>query len=420
MSFYCDHCGFQDNEVQPATEIQEQGAKHVLRLTHDSDLQRQIVKSDSAILRIEEHDIEIPAGRGRLTNVEGVITDVITGLESGQKQRKKNEPEAFQKIDSLVQNLIKMTYGAKFPFTISIDDPAGNSSIEPLPNDAETNDKLIHKRYPRTPLQNAALGFGGGEEPGREVKEIVPQVGEDGGDGMEDVDILEGQTYDLPVECPGCTRPAHMLLQMVNIPHFKQVVLSTTQCESCNYRTADVKTGGEVPEKGKRIYLIVKGPDDLSRDILKSETCLFKIPECKLEVEPGSLGGRFTTVEGLITDVRDDLKGSIFGDSDEDSTADSMDAEKKTAWLAFFSQIDKAIAGETEFTVIMEDPLAASYCQELAEPGEDPNVRSEEYERTEEEEEHLGLKDMKTQLGESGEYVRHATMKSVAAEENVI
>ena len=41
----------------------------------------------------------------------------------------------------------------------------------------------------------------------------------------------------------------------------------------------------------------------------KSETCGLQIPEIELELTSGTLGGRFTTVEGLLTQVYEELAG---------------------------------------------------------------------------------------------------------------
>ena len=420
MSFYCEHCKFKNNEIQPAGEIQAQGSKYAFKLSRLEDLERQIVKSDTAVLRIEDLEIEVPAGRGRLTNIEGILSEVLKDLESGQKLRKKDDPELFEKIDRVVQPLIKMLICGNFPFTVSLDDPAGNSWIEPSPTDSKTKGRYIRTEYPRTPEQNEALGLGEAsqDENGGSV-EMVPQLQPGDGGGMEDVEILEGQTYKLPVYCPGCTKPAQMLVQMVNIPHFKQVIVSTTVCEMCRYKTTDVKTGGEVPKHGKKIWLHVKDAKDLERDILKSETCLLKIPECRVEVTPGTMGGRFTTVEGLVTQVRDDLKGTIFDLGEDDISTDSMPSATREEWSTFFAQLDKAIKGEIQYTILMEDPLGNSYCQllDLDDSGNDPKVRTQEYERTEEEEEELGLADMKTRLNEKGEYVRETLGKTEAKPE---
>ena len=409
MSFYCEHCQFKNNEIQPAGEMQEQGSKYTFRLNSPEDMERQVVKSDTAVLRIEDLEIEVPAGRGRLTNVEGILSEVLKDLEGDQKLRKKEDPELYEKIDAVVQPLIKMLLGAKFPFTISLDDPAGNSWIEPSPSDSKSKGGYTHSQYPRTPKQNEILGLGeASPEQNSGSAEIVPQLQPEDGGGMEDVEILEGQTYNLPVYCPGCTKSAQMLIQMVNIPHFKQVIVSTTLCDVCGYKANDVKTGGEVPKCGKRIWLKVKDAKDLGRDILKSETCMLKIPECRVEVTPGTMGGKFTTVEGLLTQIRDDLRRSIFDVGEDDVSTDSMPSDTKQEWGTFFTQLGKAVRGEIQYTIMMEDPLGNSYCQllDLDESGNDPKVKTQEYERTEEEENELGLADMKTMLNEKGEYVK--------------
>lgn len=155
-----------------------------------------------------------------------------------------------------------------------------------------------------------------------------------------------------------------------------------------------MKTGGEVPELGRRITLSVNTKEDLSRDILKAESCAMACPELNLSVEPGTLGGRFTTIEGILTQVRDDLRSSIFDTGDG---GDSMDPSAKGKWDEFFSKLTAAINGEVKFTLTLEDPLASSYVQSFTAPDPDPQMKVEEYKRTAEEEEHLGLTDMKTE-----------------------
>ena len=428
MSFYCDHCHWKNTEIQSAGEIQEHGTKYIFKMDNLDDMERQVVKSDTAIFRVEDLDIEIPAGHGKLTNVEGILQIVLTDLESGQKQRKKNDPELYEKIDGIVQPLIKMMLGGRCPFSISLDDPAGNSWIEPSPEDSAT--KYTRKEYPRTPEQNEALGLGGEEQNNHGetrddslVPVAVPQIqtNDDEAGGMEDVDILEGKMYTLPCECPGCGKAAYMNLQMVHIPYFKEVVVSAVACPVCGYKTNDVKTGGEIPEQGKRIWLDVKNPVDLKRDILKSETCELKIPECKIEVVPGTMGGRFTTVEGLLTHIRDDLHSSIFDIGDEEGVGgDSMPNEKKQGWNTFFTQLDKAISVEIPYTIVMEDPLANSYVQSFTAPDPDPQIRTEEYERTAEQEEELGLTDMRTEMLSNGEYGKEITAKGTGDEDDEI
>jgi zinc finger protein len=152
----------------------------------------------------------------------------------------------------------------------------------------------------------------------------------------------------------------------------------------------------------------VNTKEDLSRDILKAESCAMSCPELNLNVEPGTLGGRFTTVEGILTQVRDDLKSSIF---DTGAGGDSMDSTTKDKWGSFFDKLASAIKGEVKFTIILEDPLASSYVQSFTAPEPDPQLTVEDYERTEEEKEELGLNDMKTEDYEE----EHAASNGVTA-----
>ncbi|OCK97831.1 zinc finger protein-like protein zpr1, partial [Cenococcum geophilum 1.58] len=409
MSFDCPHCHFRNSEIQPAGEIRQRGIKYTLKADQEGDLNRQIVKSDTCLFRIEDIDLEIPPGRGQLTNVEGLLTMVASDLEQKQPERKELILEVYKKIEGIIQTLKHMAGGSKFPFTITVDDPAGNSWIEP-----STDDKLgkyTRYEYPRNAEQNAALGLAsGGEEalatelrPEYHANQMYPQMpAESSVNNVDEEDIVENQVYSFPASCPGCAKPCATNMKMVNIPHFKQVVLMSTVCEHCGYRSNEVKTGGAVPEKGRRITLSVEKAEDLTRDILKSESCAMQCPELNLNVEPGTLGGRFTTIEGILTQVRDDLHTSIF-DASDNTGGDSMDATAKEKWVTFFSQLSAAIRGEVKFTIILEDPLASSYVQSFTAPKPDGQMKVEDYERTNEEEEHLGLKDIKTEGYEAEE-----------------
>ncbi|KAK3304377.1 ZPR1 zinc-finger domain-containing protein [Chaetomium strumarium] len=387
MSFSCEKCGYQNNEIQTAGTFQLKGARYELRLTDMADFERSVVKSDTANVKFVELDLEVPPGKGQLTNVEGLLTTIIDDLAYGQEKRKEEQPEVYARIEEIIARGRKMLAGEAFPFRVAVDDPAGNSFITPDMRDGVG--KWEKREYIRTPEQNAALGLAD-----------TSAAGPDGQD-----DIVPDQVYSFPASCPGCMHPCTTNMKMVEIPHFRQVVIMNTTCDDCGYKSNDVKTGGEIPEKGKKITIRVKTNVDLARDILKSESCALECPELSLSVNPGTLGGRFTTVEGLLTQVRDDLHNQIFeADADADAGAsarvnDSLPAEEKTRWEEFFKGLDAAIKGEKEFTIVLTDPLASSYVQSLADdPGQpDEQMTVEEYDRTDEEEEDLGLKDMKTE-----------------------
>ena len=341
----------------------------------------------------------MPSGQGQLTNIEGLMNKILVELEADQPQRKQENIKLYEALDGVIQKLIKMMNGCSFPFSVSLDDPSGNSLIQPSLEDKDQKAKYLRSEYPRTHAQNVLLGLAVDNEDG------VAQ----GPDALDGVDIVDDQVYEISSLCPGCSKDCTVNIKKVNIPHFKEVIIMSTVCDHCGYTTREVKTGGSIPDKGQRITLQVQNIADLSRDILKSETCALKSPELGLEVQPGTLGGRFTTVEGLLTQVRDQLRGQIFdvesrSGSESLKGGDSMLVEAKQRWDEFFAKLDRAVKAEVLFTIVLEDALANSYVQSLAEEGgvDDAQMTKEDYERTEEEIEELGLADMKTE-GYEGE-----------------
>ena len=58
-------------------------------------------------------------------------------------------------------------------------------------------------------------------------------------------------------------------LTITDIPHFKDVVIMATNCDSCGHRSNEVKSGGGIEPKGVRIEIRVRGKEDFSRDVLK-------------------------------------------------------------------------------------------------------------------------------------------------------
>lgn len=395
MSFSCDECGFQNNEIQAANTIQLKGARYELRLIDMPDFERTVVKSDSATVKFIELDVEVPPGRGQLSNVEGLLSTIIDDLQAGQEARQEQTPEVADKVQDIIDKGRAMLRGEAFPFRMEVDDPAGNSFIAPDPRDGVG--KWEKREYLRNTEQNEGLGL---------ADTVTTGLDPDG-------NIIPDQIYQFPASCPGCMHPCTTNMKMVDIPHFRQVVLMNTSCDDCGYKSNDVKTGGEVPEKGKKTTLRVKNNVDLARDILKSESCALECPELNLSVNPGTLGGRFTTVEGLLTQVRDDLKSQIFETGDRGAQHDSLSQEERTRWNAFFEGLDAAIRGEREFSIVLSDPLASSYVQSLADDPTQPDEQMtiEEYDRTKEEEEELGLADMRTEG-----YEHEAAAEAEAAE----
>ena len=115
--------------------------------------------------------------------------------------------------------------------------------------------------------------------------------------------------------------------------------------DNCGYRTSEIKGAGAVPPQGKLLRLSVparagdsdeRWAADMTRDVVKSNTAGVRIPELDLEVTPGSLGGMYTTVEGLLALVKDTL---FDGQASELASGPGRDAPSAPA----ASQVRRAL-----------------------------------------------------------------------------
>ena len=193
----------------------------------------------------------------------------------------------------------------------------------------------------------------------------------------------------------------------------------------CGFKSNEIKAGGAIPEKGQRITLRVKAGcvEDMGRDVLKSDSAGLSIPEVGLEMEAGSLGGVYTTVEGLLKKVRGNLiddnpffaasieaEDGDGGDGGGADAGDSVEPGRASKMRDFVRRFDELLnqdgnGGEgTPFTLVISDPVASSFVYSplihdatRETPGTDPQLDIEEYTRTWDENEGLGLHDMVTE-----------------------
>jgi len=212
------------------------------RILSREDLNRQLVKSASCSVTIPQHELTIPPSRGQLTTVEGLIRDIAADLSTGQPLRKYQDENAYTKIQSIIDNIKAVlgddeeedeeTTGPKKtkeesdtfpPFTVQLDDPAGNSFIEFLGSTADP--KWNVRTYARTHAQNVALGIAAPDGVGAEsdpnaikkMKEAVDQAVDKQSAG----EIKDDEIFVFPGSCSSCSRPLDTLMKKVNIPYFK-------------------------------------------------------------------------------------------------------------------------------------------------------------------------------------------------------
>lgn len=82
-------------------------------------------------------------------------------------------------------------------------------------------------------------------------------------------------------------------------------------------------------------------------------------------------------------------------EGDNPFVGDSSDGNYKSKFAEFIDKLKACKEGTMPFTMILKDPLANCFIQNPNHPQPDPIVTVEEYERTFEENDELGLNDMK-------------------------
>lgn len=375
-SFTCDSCGWSNTEIQSAGRIQDQGVRYSLSIRNKRDVNREVVKTDYATTCIPEIDFEIPActQKGALSTVEGILERTIVGLQQEQPLRRAENAQVAEKIDQFITKLQSLKDG-ETPFTFIIDDPSGNSFIE-NPCAPQKDEALTVTQYRRSAEQDSLLG----------IESLEDQKNPEEKPDLRD-EVLQFQT-----NCPECNAPAATNMKLVQIPHFKEVIIMATNCDVCGHRTNEVKSGGAIEPLGTKITLHITDPSDITRDVLKSETCGISIPELEFELGMGALGGKFTTLEGLLKDIRE-----LVVDKNPFTLGDSSTSDRKEKLQEFGKKIDQILEGQMDAHFILDDPAGNSYLQNVYAPEEDPEMQVEKYERSFEQKEDLGLNDMKTE-----------------------
>jgi len=81
-SFLCEECGNKNTEVQFGGKLGDTGVKYELKVVDEDGMNRSIVKSEFATIRIPELELEIPAQtqKGSIKTVEGFLLTTIEGL----------------------------------------------------------------------------------------------------------------------------------------------------------------------------------------------------------------------------------------------------------------------------------------------------------------------------------------------------
>ena len=205
--------------------------------------------------------------------------------------------------------------------------------------------------------------------------------------------------------CPMCGKKGgRMKTSTLDIPHFKDCVIIEYSCSACFFKSSELKSGGGVSAQGGRWVLKVERKEDLSRDLLKSNTARCSIPEFGFEMMAGSLGGIYTTVEGLLSKIHKKLSTLKNPHSFSFGRSTDNDTRRHTEFSHFLSNLESMKSGRDEsfpWTLVIEDPMDQSIVysssQSMKPDSSDAALKYESYERTFAENAEFGIDDMETQ-----------------------
>eukprot|EP00080_Pristionchus_pacificus_P017184 PDM77204.1 hypothetical protein PRIPAC_43116 [Pristionchus pacificus] len=386
MSFECQHCGFHNNEIQSGEAVQEHGTEIVLKVKEQSDLRRQLVKSEYASIEVPEVELVIPAKSqpAEITTVEGVLERVTSALQSEQERRRLLDPESATKIDEFCAKLNRLRELDE-SWTLKLHDPTGNCFIQ-NPDPLHVDPRCIVSHYHRNLDETKLLGLADDDA----VQEIDDDpVAEE----WKNYDEVKHEILHFDTDCPGCGAPCQTLMKPTDIPFFDTVIVMATTCDRCGHKTNEVKAGGAIREQGCKLEVKIEEPVDLARDVLKSDTCSLSIPSLDLEVGAGALCSRFTTIEGILNATKEQIEqqSKFF-------IGDSASSEEKTNLVALFQAFDDIVnLKRKDVTIVLDDPAGNSYIQSLTAPINDNRLTKTYYTRNFEQNEELGLNDMKVE-----------------------
>lgn len=399
MSFECDHCGYRDNELQDAAPLQDHGIRIVANILSVQGLNNQMVISGTATTRIDALDFEIlpVAQKGTITTVEGYLLKVSASLDEHIRSiveammeqpslsiqlstgEVKSAGDYIHVLTSIKENLYTYISGSE-KFTITLDDPSGNSYVEESEGLSVTTEL-----YLRSDEQQKQMGYAVKDDFKKEIDLTTP---------LDDNEDVGKEGFAFLVDCPNCGNEGHNKICEVLVPGFGECVIMAFTCEVCGAKSNEIKPGGGYKDHGKRWTLNVDTIDDLNRDVIISETASITIERIDIEMSPGTIGAVFTTVEGLITKLVEGLEKAhpfIIGDSAPEM---HQSLHRKVKELQNLNSAE----GLQNFTIVIDDPADHSFVGRRASyTGGDCNLTAETYKRSYEQDDELGLIDMKTE-----------------------
>jgi zinc finger protein len=83
-----------------------------------------------------------------------------------------------------------------------------------------------------------------------------------------------------------CEEQGLTKFMVTKIPFFKEILLSSFQCDHCCYKNSEVQFAGKLEDYGVKYEVNVINSVAFNRTIVKSEFATIRVPEAGLEIPP--------------------------------------------------------------------------------------------------------------------------------------
>ncbi|CDJ37204.1 zinc-finger protein ZPR1, putative [Eimeria tenella] len=220
--------------------------------------------------------------------------------------------------------------------------------------------RLLVKHFERTKEQLHAMGYFEAQEAPEQsqTNEGAPEAEEAAAAAAEEAALKE-EALLLPVDCPHCGCSTTNKVCQVNIPGFRECLIFAFCCPNCGAKNSEIKAAGAYGLAARRWILTVEGHDDLNRDVLKGDTATVEIPSLDFSMEGGAEAGTLTTVEGLLKALADGLSEGVpfaSGDSAAESSKKRMEFVCEE-----LRKMQEGVFSVLPFKLIINDPADLSF-----------------------------------------------------------
>ena len=165
----------------------------------------------------------------------------------------------------------------------------------------------------------------------------------------------------LSTSCEACGADTQTYVLAMDLPGMGDKFFTKCKCATCGHASTGELSRNSFKQMGRKIQLSLCDESDWrEREVLKSNTCVYSVPEIGLTYAK-TTGPISMTVEMVLNMTRIEIqKHPAFKDGDvgEDKTT----AEGLVKLMAFVQDLDEVISGEKEATFVIEDETGPNVC----------------------------------------------------------